>query len=168
MIQNTSPRHKEVDGVIIHSMGEYIGEDYAIDFLEKVGLSAHFFITPDGFIIHGAPTERVAWHAGQSQFGDQKNLNSTFIGIEIMIAGSHTYATFLEAIKSPDAFSQNVYESVASVIGDLMEIYPKITLDRIVRHSDVSGADVRTDPKHDPGIGFDMDKLKKLVEDEIA
>lgn len=63
-----SERKKPVDGILIHSIGESIeGQDGdSIDFLESIGLSAHYFITPSGEILQTLPTNKVAYHAGKS------------------------------------------------------------------------------------------------------
>ena len=164
-MKNSSERVEEPIGVIIHSMGEYIGDEYCVDFLERIGLSAHFFITPDGMLVHGVDTNRVAYHAGKSQWQGQKNLNKNYIGIEIMVPGKHSYESFLNAIKNTDSFGEHVYETCSDVILDLMDIYPAIDLTRVVRHSEVSNSDVRSDPKKDPGSGFDMDKLKTMIDE---
>lgn len=160
---HSRPRYQEADGIIIHSMGQYVGEQHAPDFLESIGLSAHFYIEPDGLILFGVDHSKIAYHAGKSKFKEQTDLNSTFIGLEILIEGKHSWNSFKEAIKTSDSFTNKHYQSVADVCRDLINIYPKITLDRIVEHSEVSGSDVRQDPKIDPGKGFSMKKLKELI-----
>lgn len=156
-------RNKPADGIVIHSMGQYVGDQYAPDFLDNIGLSAHYFVDPDGFIVYGVPHERVAFHAGVSEFKGQTNLNSTFIGIEILIEGKHNWGSFKEAIQKPESFTGMQYARTAEICNNLMKIYSDITKERIVEHSQVSGADVRKNPKIDPGEGFDMEKLKSLI-----
>lgn len=163
MNPNSRPRTKPVDIIIIHSMAEYINGVYATEFLENMGLSAHFFVTPESAALFEVDHDRVAYHAGKSKLGDRENLNETSIGIEVLVEGEHSYKTFVDAIKNPDTFLDNQYEKTAKICRDLMNIYPDITLDRIVRHSDVSGKDVRIDPKVDPGEGWSMSKLKELI-----
>lgn len=160
MNKHSKSRSAPADGIIIHSMAEYVGEKYCTDFLESIGLSAHFFVSPLGHIIHGVDHSRIAYHAGKSKLGEQENLNSTFIGIEVLVEGKHSWGSFVEAIKNPETFNDSQYKSTAKICRDLMIIYPDITTDRIVRHSDVSGKDVRPDPKIDPGKGFSMERLK--------
>lgn len=162
-LTHSKHRNKQADGIIIHSMGEYVGDMYAPEFLESIGLSAHFFVTPTGAVLHGINHNRIAFHAGKSKWNDQENLNNTFIGIEILVEGKHNYTSFLEAIKNPDTFEIQQYESTAKICRDLMEIYPNITKGRILPHSAVSGKEVRIDPKQDPGEGFEFSKLLELI-----
>lgn len=161
--ENSKRRSKPADGIVIHSMGEYVGDQYAPDFLHNIGLSAHYFITPDGLVVYGVDHDRIAYHAGESKLGDEEDLNNTFIGIEILIQGKHNWGSFVTAIKDPNSFHNIQYERTAEICDNLMDIYPDITYDRIVEHSEVSGPDVRKNPKIDPGEGFDMEKLKDMI-----
>lgn len=163
MINNYRDRRKEVDGILIHSMGEFIGDKFAYDFLKDNNLSAHFLIDAAGNIIHGPDTSKVAFHAGLSEWKGQTNLNETFIGIEFLIFGFHNWSSFVKAIADPTSFTEDHYKSCAKICRDLMKVYPLITKDRILGHSEVSGKDVRSDPKIDPGVGFSMSKLKELI-----
>ncbi len=159
-------RTKPIDGIIIHSMAEKISGLHAYDFLEKLGLSAHFLVSPNGDIINGVSPDRVAYHAGKSRWKDQIGLNSTFIGIEVLVKGQHNYVSFSEAIEKPEAFNYAQYESTAKICVDSINSYPDLTKDRILRHSTVSGKDVRPDPKIDPGKGFRMSLLMKLINEK--
>lgn len=160
---NSKNRTKTVDGIIIHSMGEIINDMYADKFLEDIGLSAHYLVTPEGDIIYCVDPERVAYHAGKSRYNGQENLNDTFVGIEFLVEGKHTFGTFRDAIENSEIFKQSQYGAGAKICRDLMATYPEIIQDRILRHSTVSGRNVRVDPKIDPGKGFKMDKLKNLI-----
>jgi len=163
MNDNSKPRTKDVDIIIIHSMGEYVGDTFASEFLESIGLSAHLFVDHNGHIYFGLNIDRVAYHVGKSRWMGREFLNGTSIGIEMLIKGHHSWSTFVSAIQKPESFTDQHYERTAKICRDTMEIYPKITKSRILRHSDVSGEDVRDDPKIDPGSGFDMDRLKDLI-----
>lgn len=160
------PHHKSrpapVDGIIVHSMGQYIAGTFAGQFLNVSGLSAHALVDHLGVIYECVDYDRQAYHAGLSKLGDQENLNRTFIGIELLIEGDHTYATFLEAIKDPESFTNEHYNSLSWLCNKLVKKY-HIDLQRIRRHSEVSGSDVRPDPKQDPGQGFDMNRLLDLM-----
>lgn len=61
-------RTKLPHGILLHSISEKIeGQDGdSIDFLEDIGLSAHYFITPKGLIYETLSTDKVAFHAGKS------------------------------------------------------------------------------------------------------
>lgn len=165
--KNPNPHHKSrpspPDGIIIHSMGQRIkGYGYASDFLKEIELSAHYLVETDGKTIELVHPDKQAYHAGESQFKDQIFLNSTFIGIEVLVEGEHTYPTFLEEIKKEDTFYFKQIDSCATLCALLCDQYD-ISIDRILRHSDVSGPDVRDDPKFDPGDGFKWDSFKELT-----
>lgn len=126
---------------IIHAMGEFIDTDgvdyYATEWLDKLGLSAHFLVTPSGTVIKTRETNQIGWHA--------KGFNTNSVGIEILVPGLHNYATFLEAIKKPYV-SERQYAALIELCRSL-----KLTWKR---HSDLS-----PDRKFDPGTGFDWGKF---------
>lgn len=163
MKEHFRDRKKEVSMIIIHSMSEYIGEEYAYDFLDRMGLSAHFLVDSIGNVIYGPSIDKVAFHAGLSFWEGEHNLNNISIGIELLINNTYDWETFKKAIKKPESFTEKHYELASKICKDLMNIYPKITKDRILRHSDVSGKEVRPDPKIDPGEGFSLSKLKSMI-----
>lgn len=160
---NQKDRPSLPDGIVIHSMGQYIeGYGHASDFLEELGLSAHYLIEADGTVLECVDPERQAYHAGKSEFKGETGLNSTFVGIELLVEGEYNYGTFLKAIKDPDSFTLEQADS-AAVMCSLLNKWYDIPTDRIVRHSDVSGSDVRDDPKKDPGSGFDWQHFINLT-----
>lgn len=158
VISNYKDRPDGVDGIILHSMGQYIGGKFAGQFLQDVGLSAHYLIEHTGKIFECVAPEKQAYHAGKSEFQGQEHLNTSFIGIELLVEGDHTYETFLEAIKRAESFTEQQYQSTIWLCNRLIDDY-QIPTNRIVRHSDVSGPDVRPDPKKDPGSGFDYHRV---------
>ena len=52
-------------------------------------VSAHYLIDSDGTIIRMVAEERRAWHAGASNWGGTKDVNSHSIGIELSHPGHH-------------------------------------------------------------------------------
>lgn len=156
-----SERKKPVDGILIHSIAQSLKgqEGDSIDFLERIGLSAHYFITPDGTPYETLSTDKVAYHAGKSAWKGQRGLNSTFIGIEVMVSGEHDWGSFKQTIKDPRAFSNAQYGTAGLICYRLIKSFPAITYDRVLMHSQVSGPDVREDPKIDPGKGWNQEKL---------
>ncbi|MEP5612754.1 MAG: peptidoglycan recognition family protein [Cyclobacteriaceae bacterium] len=129
--------------IVIHAMGEYIDngvQDYhAKEWLDKLGLSAHYLVCPSGVIIQTRSIDQVAWHA--------KGHNTNSIGIEFLVPGLHTYGTFLEAIKRK-YLSKNQIEAGLQLCLDLK--HGGIT--KLDRHDNL-------DPgrKFDPGKGFPWD-----------
>ncbi len=110
--------------------------------LEELGLardlqvSTHLYIKRNGEIIQFVPFDKRAWHAGVSEFEGRKNCNDFSIGIELQ--GTVT-----------TEFTQAQYAALIDVTKIIMDLYPKITANRIVGHSAI--APVR---KQDPGVKF--------------
>ena len=81
--------------IILHSIAEYIRFEgellYAPEFLEKIKLSAHALIAPDGTLIRTRQDKEGAYHA--------KSHNKNTLGVEIMVAGEHDYSSFLKTIE---------------------------------------------------------------------
>ena len=78
------PSRKNVpDRIVVHAIGEFIDTDphdyYCVDFLAKLGLSAHAFVTPSGVVIRSVPDHEEATHA--------KSHNRNTLGIEFMVPG---------------------------------------------------------------------------------
>ena len=151
------------DGIIVHAMSEYINGSFAPDFLKSIGLSVHAFIGIDGTIYEAAATDRVAYHAGKSAFEGRKFLNNTFLGFELLVEGENDLAGFYDKIDNGNPFTEAQYEASAELCKEWMGKHKGITLDRIVGHSEVSGKDVRPDPKRDPGKSFNWEKFKALL-----
>lgn len=162
--KNHNDRPKGVNGIVIHSAAAVIGGKPAPEFMAENRLSYHSMIEPSGKIINTVDFENRAWHAGKSCLADETNLNDNFIGICLMVNAPGGWAGFLSAIKDPDSFTGGHYDSALFLCRYLMWKYPAITRNRIVKHSEVSSADVRPDPKPDPGAGFDMGRLKTAIQ----
>ena len=98
-------------------------------------------IKRDGEITQFVSILDRAWHAGVSSFEGREDCNDYSIGIEL----EGTDVDFLrESIRIPGILTST-----------LMSELPRITLDRIVGHSDIAPG-----RKSDPGKGFDWDKFK--------
>jgi N-acetylmuramoyl-L-alanine amidase len=156
--------HIPWEGIVIHSMSQFIEGVHAINFLESIRLSAHFFVEPHGIVKPMVPVHRVAYHAGKSKWKDKVNLNSSFLGIELLIEGEHDYGSYIEAIKHPETFTDLHYRYTAILCASLIAKFD-IPTENIVRHSDIAGSDVRKKSiKFDPGEGFDMSRLLESIE----
>lgn len=105
-------------------------------------VSSHLLITRLGEIVQFVPFTQRAWHAGESAFMGKARCNDFSIGIELEGTDELPY----EEIQ---------YMQLASVIACLRDVYPAITKNRIVGHSDIAPG-----RKTDPGIAFDWDYLK--------
>jgi N-acetylmuramoyl-L-alanine amidase len=107
-------------------------------------VSAHYVVLEDGYIIQCVPEARRAWHAGQSSWAGETDINSRSIGIEIANPGhDHGYPDFPR-------------RQIAAVTALCRSIYTRhrIPADRVLAHSDVAPA-----RKKDPGEKFPWKSL---------
>lgn len=132
--------------IVVHAMGEYIDFDprdyHAVEFLRKIGLSAHAFITPSGVIIRSRADDAGAYHA--------KDFNTDSLGVEFLVPGVHTYTTFLDAIKRKYLTTPQ-YQAGVQLVQDWRVQHGIATIDC---HSDLSPG-----RKSDPGKGFPWDRF---------
>jgi len=134
------------DRVIIHAMGEYINKTHASEFLENIGLSAHFLICPNGDIIKTRKTTTIAYHA--------KGHNRNTVGIEVLVEGNWDYVGFIDKIKENYVKPEQL-EALIELTNGIIEHYD-IKPDSVLRHSDID-----PDRKQDPGKGFPWEYFKK-------
>jgi N-acetyl-anhydromuramyl-L-alanine amidase AmpD len=154
-------------------MGEFIGTARvpAFDFLnrsvELAGkkLSAHCLVSPGGTVVRCVPDEDVAYHAGVSSWIGREGLNDTFLGVELLLPGGWEYAAFKQALRDGTAvFTQACIEAAAWQVATWVEQHGIMMAD-MVRHSDVSGDEVRGvgKGKLDPGAGLDWMAFEEVV-----
>ncbi len=108
-------------------------------------VSAHLLIDRQGEVIQFVPFRARAWHAGQSSFQGQERCNDFSIGIELEGADDVSF----EPIQ---------YQTLATIINELMHHYPAIRRDRIVGHSEIAPG-----RKTDPGPHFDWNHLDGIL-----
>ena len=109
-------------------------------------VSCHYYITKSGKLIHMLPDLFVAWHAGESYWGNDKSLNYNSIGIEISNPGhGNGYRNFSD-------------KQIKCLIRISKLIIKKYNIDKnkILGHSDI--APLR---KIDPGEKFPWKFLNK-------
>jgi N-acetyl-anhydromuramyl-L-alanine amidase AmpD len=166
-IERYSPHHNArplpVHGVMVHACGEYIAGIWAPEFMEKYRLSYHALVEPSGRVIVTVPRRRRAWHAGLSRYQGENNLNNSYIGFCLMLAGDWSGQKFIDAMNQPDVYTPKQLEALVLITVQAMKNYPLINPNRLVTHSRASGPEVRPDPKHDPGHGFSLDRFKSDV-----
>lgn len=149
-------------GIIVHSMTELIdweGETItAGQLLENLKLSVHSLIHPDGTIEHIIPDNKKAAHAGKSVHNGLSGLNSFFLGYEILVPGKNDFGSFSKKIEEAGCYTDEQFEAAVKLTKEWMHKFG-IKKEDVVRHSDVSGDDVRGERKGktDPGAGFDWD-----------
>ena len=137
---------------------------YAKDFLKKLGLSVHGFITPDGTYDKMMESPHRAAHAGKSFWAGINGLNSHSLGIELLVEGVNDYGSFSKKINEPGTYTQEQFDKTVEVFKWWMKQY-SIPVDNVVRHSDCSGDHVRGvgKGKTDPGSAFDWDAFKAAL-----
>jgi len=122
--------------------------DAALDWLtrEESRVSCHYLIDEEGRITQMVRESERAWHAGQSSWAGETDLNSCSIGIEIHNPGHEFgYPDF------PDAQMHAVETLCLDILGR-----HAIRPERVLAHSDIAPG-----RKRDPGEKFDWARLAK-------
>lgn len=118
--------------------------------LRDIKVSAHLFIRRDGHCVQFVPFNKRAWHAGQSSYAGLTACNDFSIGIELEGTDHRP-------------FEDAQYQALIRVTGDILDHYPKITIDRIVGHSDIAPG-----RKTDPGPAFDWERYKTACVQRVS
>lgn len=113
--------------------------------IAQLKVSAHVLIRRDGLLTQFVPFQQRAWHAGESKFAGRAHCNDFSIGIELEGTDEVPY----EVIQ---------YQQLARLVKTIQQVYPAITEDRIVGHSDIAPG-----RKTDPGPAFDWHYLRSLL-----
>lgn len=146
-----SPNHEtrrtglKIDMLILHYTGMESAEG-ALDWLtrQESEVSCHYLVDEEGRIAQLVLESERAWHAGQSVWAGETDLNSCSIGIEIHNPGhDFDYPVF------PDAQMR----AVEALCLDILSRHP-IPPARVLAHSDVAPG-----RKRDPGEKFDWERL---------
>ena len=129
------------DMILLHYTGMPTGEQ-ALQRLTAAAskVSSHYVVFENGRIVQCVPEEKRAWHAGESSWAGETDINSRSIGIEIVNAG-HEFG-----------YTDYPLRQIAAVISLCKSIITRrgpISADRILAHSDVAPA-----RKQDPGEKF--------------
>ena len=141
-----SPTHDErkdgraPDIILLH----YTGMQNAQQALNRLcsrnsKVSSHYFVFEDGRIVQSVQESRRAWHAGESHWAGETDINSASIGVEIANPGhDFDYPNFPS-------------RQIAAVIALCRGIVARrgIRPDRVLAHSDVAPS-----RKRDPGEKF--------------
>lgn len=144
---NFEPRkdQRRPDLLLLHYTGMACVER-AIDWLSRPEskVSCHYVIAEDGTITQMVAEDLRAWHAGQSHWAGESDINSCSIGIEIHNCGhSEGYPEFPPAQMT----------AVTRLSADIVARHA-IPAGRVLAHSDVAPA-----RKVDPGEKFDWRRL---------
>jgi len=128
------------DMIVLHYTGMFDAGD-ALKRLKAPSstVSAHYFVFEDGRIIQLVQESRRAWHAGESYWAGETDINSCSIGIEIANPG-HDFGY-------PD-FPKRQIAAVTALCRSILTRHT-IASTRVLAHSDVAPA-----RKQDPGEKF--------------
>lgn len=133
---NFGPRVAPPDMIVLHYTGMIDGPAALARLTDPdAKVSAHYLVEEDGRIFALVPEERRAWHAGQSFWRGETDINGVSVGIEIVNPGHELgYRPF----PAPQ---------IAAVIDLLGDVRSRWTVPnaRILGHSDVA-PDRKTDP----------------------
>lgn len=110
-------------------------------------VSAHLHLDRDGNFVQLVPFNKVAWHAGKSEWKGINGMNSHSIGIELQNTGTQEY-------------TKAQMDALANVCKSLFDAYH---IKEILGHSDVSPG-----RKTDPGKQFNMVWLREQVTPTIT
>lgn len=143
---NFAERTDPLRFVILHGTW-MLNDDEALDRLcdPEAQVSCHYFIKPDGTLLQLVKDEHVAWHAGQSQWGDVVGLNKYSIGVELSNAGEDTATPYTEA----------QYITLEKLLAGLLQKHT-IPPQNVLGHSDIA-----PHRKNDPGKYFDWARLEQ-------
>lgn len=146
---NREPRQEvsAPDMLILHYTGMESAEA-ALDWLtrEEAKVSCHYLVDEEGRIAQIVAESERAWHAGQSLWAGETDLNSRSIGIEIHNPGhDFDYPEFPEA----------EMQAVEALCLDILARHA-IPPDRVLAHSDIAPG-----RKRDPGEKFDWARLAR-------
>lgn len=164
---NERPENATVSLIVIHNISlppEQFGGGYVEAFFQgnldeswhpyfkeivQLKVSSHFLIKRSGESIQFVDLNQRAWHAGQSIFLSENDCNNFSIGIEL--EGS-----------DHQSFTSEQYQQLTCLCCKLMDIFPDITPERILGHSDIS-----PQRKTDPGPFFNWRQFLKQLHQKI-
>ena len=138
---------RKPDMLLLHYTGMESAEG-ALDWLtrQESGVSCHYLIDEEGRIAQLVAESERAWHAGQSRWAGETDINSCSIGIEVHNPGhDFDYPDFPEA-------------EMCAVEALCLDILSRHTIPsgRVLAHSDVAPG-----RKRDPGEKFDWQQLAR-------
>ncbi len=113
--------------------------------IHQLRVSSHLLIKRDGEAVQYVPFNKRAWHAGVSEYRGQEKCNDFSIGIELEGSESQPYTA-------------EQYQQLIAITKVLIDHYPNLSVQHIVRHSDISPG-----RKTDPGETFDWEGFLSAI-----
>lgn len=167
------------DTIVIHfTAGSSLASSVNVLTNADSGVSAHFVVGRNGDIVQMLPTNKIAWHAGESHYEGRSGLNQYSIGIELDNAGQlkargdGTYESWFgevygenEVLAAQHANQQSIgywhkYTEVqiARTLSICKALCSYYDISTVVGHEEIAPA-----RKVDPGPAFPLQKFKALV-----
>ena len=167
------------DTIVIHfTAGSSLASSVNVLTNADSGVSAHFVVGRNGDIVQMLPTNKIAWHAGESHYEGRSGLNQYSIGIELDNAGQlkargdGTYESWFgevygenEVLAAQHANQQSIgywhkYTEVqiARTLSICKTLSSYYDISTVVGHEEIAPA-----RKVDPGPAFPLQKFKALV-----
>ncbi len=162
--QNERPAGQQVSLLVIHNIslppGLFGGDAVEAFFQNRLDpaahpffagiadlrVSSHLYIRREGTAQQFVALNQRAWHAGRSYFAGQSDCNDYAIGIEL--EGSDDVP-----------FEPAQYSSLIRLTQQIRALFPLITPERIVGHSDIAPG-----RKTDPGPQFAWDDFRSALQ----
>lgn len=129
--------------IIHHTAQDSLNQTLKTFTLARTQVSAHYVIGKDGKVIHMLNDYLRAWHAGNSSWGRNTDINSASIGIELDNNGT-------------EPFSELQIKSLLALLTKLKKEY-NIPTENIIGHSDIAPT-----RKQDPSIFFPWKTLASM------
>lgn len=129
--------------IIHHTAQDSLQQTLKTFTMKETKVSAHYVIGQDGKVVHMLNDYLRAWHAGNSSWGKNTDINSTSIGIELDNNGSQ-------------AFSELQINSLLALLTKLKKDY-NIPTENIIGHSDIAPT-----RKQDPSSLFPWKMLASM------
>ena len=167
------------DTIVIHfTAGSSLESSVNVLTNTDSGVSAHFAVGRNGDIVQMLPTNKIAWHAGESHFEGRSRLNQYSIGIELDNAGqlkkigNSTYESWFgkEYVKNEvfEAKRKNQHAvtywhkysdiQISRTLALCKTLCEHHNISIIVGHEEIAPA-----RKVDPGPAFPLQKFKALL-----
>jgi N-acetylmuramoyl-L-alanine amidase len=129
--------------IIHHTAQDSLKQTLKTFTMKESKVSAHYVIGHDGKVVHMLNDYLRAWHAGNSSWGRNTDINSASIGIELDNDGS-------------EAFSELQINSLLALLTKLKKDY-NIPTENIIGHSDIAPT-----RKQDPSALFPWKTLASM------
>ena len=143
LVGTTNFNMRKPNFVIIHHTAQTSCEQTLRTFtLPRTQVSAHYVICEDGTIHHMLNDYLRAWHGGIARWGNNTDINSSSIGIEIDNDGKEN-------------FSEAQINSLLTVLGNLKRAYG-IPAGNFIGHADIAPT-----RKNDPNVNFPWKQLSE-------